>query len=57
MRKGNMVLGGLLLLLSVGCFASFFVLPSYITFIQKVLVLGIGFMLMIAGMGEMMRET
>jgi len=57
MRKGNMVLGGLLLLLSVGCFASFFVLPSYITFIQKVLILGIGFMLMIAGMGEMMRET
>ena len=57
MRKGNMVLGGLLLLLSVGCFASFFVLPPYITFIQKVLVLGIGFMLMIAGMGEIMRET
>jgi len=57
MRKGHMVVGGLLLLLSVGFFVSFFILPPYITLVQKILVLGVGFMLMIAGMGEMMRET
>ena len=52
-----MVLGSLLLFLAVACFVGFFLLPPYLTFIQKVLVLGIGFMLMIAGMGEIMRET
>jgi len=56
-RKGNMVLGGLLLLLSIGVFVLFFFLPPYLTFIQRFLVLGVGFMLMIGSMGEMMRET
>lgn len=56
-RKGSYLVGGLLMLLAVACFGAFLLLPPYLSILVKILVLAVGFIFMIAGMGEMMRET